>query len=210
MQSETEFLNIGTGFLDTFRYKKAIDYFTKAIEINPKNSQIFELRGIAWFRIFNIDQALNDTSKAIELDEENHAAWYNKGEILKFKNEYEAAEACYNQANKMYAGSFFYLTGLIQTCYSQKKYNETIEYCNQILNELTTDDIALSYRGLAYAKQLNYTLAIRDYLKLVETRKPDATNYCNLGHWYSKIGELKKAYNNLSVSLQLNPTHPYA
>ena len=68
MQSETEFLNIGTGFLDTFRYKKAIDYFTKAIEINPKNSQIFELRGIAWFRIFNIDQALNDTSKAIEHD----------------------------------------------------------------------------------------------------------------------------------------------
>ena len=69
MQSETELIKIGTGYLDTFEYKKAIDFYTRAIEINSSNSQAFEFRAIAWFKIFDIEKALSDTSAAIELDQ---------------------------------------------------------------------------------------------------------------------------------------------
>lgn len=210
MQTEEELIKFGVGFLDTNKFIKAIEYFTQAIELNSKNSGTFELRGIAWFQIFNIEQALNDTSKAIELDIKNHRAWFNKGEILKYKKEYTEAEFCFSQADKLYPDSNFYLTGLIQTSKALKKYHQTIEFCNRILKERPSDAISLSYRGKSYAALLNYPSAIKDFLKLIEIGKKTATNYNNLGFWYSKIGELKKARNNLSVSLQLNPTHPYA
>ena len=210
METEEDLIKFGVGFLNTNKFIKAIDYFTQAIELNPKNSETFELRGIASFQIFNIEQALNDTSKAIELDMNNHRAWFNKGEILKFKKEYTEAELCYTQADKLYPDSNFYLTGLIQTKKALKKYDQSIEFCNRILKEYPSDAISLSYRGMSYAGLLNYPLAIKDFLKLIETGKKTATNYNNLGYWFSKIGELKKAHNNLSIALQLNPTHPYA
>ncbi|HSZ84811.1 MAG TPA: tetratricopeptide repeat protein [Puia sp.] len=210
MQSETELIKIGTGYLDTLEYKKAIDFYTRAIEINSSNSQTFELRAIAWFKIFDIDKALSDTSTAIELDKKNHNAWFNKGEILKYRKEYSEAELCYREADKIYPDNLFYITGLIETTYKQKKYKETIGYCNQILKESPIDFIALNFRGLAFSKQLDYEAAIKDYLKIADIKKPNATIYNNLGFWYSKMGKLKKAYNNLSVALQLNQTHPYA
>lgn len=210
MQNETELIEIGIGLLETHKYKKSIEIFTQAIQINPINSEIFELRGIANFKLFAIDEALSDTSKAIEIDVENHRAWYNKGEILKYKAEYEEAEYCYRQADKIYPQSLFYLTGLIETTLAQKKYAETISFCTQILNDLPADIIALTKRGFAYSQQLNYQAGINDYLKLVELGKRNATIYTNLGFWYGKLGLLKKASNNLSVALQINPTHPYA
>jgi tetratricopeptide (TPR) repeat protein len=210
MQTEEELIKFGVGSLDTNKFIKAIEYFTQAIELNSKNSETFELRGIAWFKIFNIEQALHDTIKAIELDIINHRAWFNKGEILKYKKEFIEAEFCYIQADKLYPDSNFYLTGLIQTSKALKKYQQSIEFCNRILNERPSDAISLYYRGMSYAGLLNYPYAIKDFLKLIEIGKKTATNYNNLGYWYSKIGELKKARNNLSVALQLNPTHPYA
>jgi tetratricopeptide (TPR) repeat protein len=210
MQSEEELLKIGVGLLETFKYKKAIEFFTQVIEINPANPDSYEYRGIARFKIYDVDAALNDLDKAVELKPENHQAWYTKGEILRYKKEYALAEYCHLQADGIYPDSFVYLTGLIQTASAQKKYAETIGYCNQILKESPADDLALSYRGLAYARQKNYAPAIKDFLKLIEIGKCTAGNYNNLGFWYSKTGDIKKAYNNLSIALQINPTHPYA
>src|SRR5437762_14078946 len=120
MQSEKEFMEIGIGFLETFKYNKAIEYFSKAIEINPYNSESFELRGVSWFSLYNIEQSIEDTNKAINLDKENHRAWYNKGEILKYKKIYGEADQCYLEANRIYPDSLYYLTGLIQTTRAQK------------------------------------------------------------------------------------------
>jgi len=210
MQTESELIEIGVGLLETRKYKKSIEIFTQAIQINPANSEVFELRGIANFRLFSIEEALTDTSKAIEIDSENHRAWYNKGEILKYQAKYEEAEYCYRQADKIYQHSLFYLTGLIETTLAQKKYDESIFFCTQILNEQPADVIALTNRGLAYSLQFNYQAGINDYLKLIEIGKRNSTIYNNMGYWYSKLGQLKKAYNNLSVALQINSTHPYA
>jgi tetratricopeptide (TPR) repeat protein len=92
MHTEQELIKFGIGALDTNKYIKAIEYFTQAIELNATNSETFELRGIAWFKIFNVEQALSDTSKSIELNTMNHRGWFNKGEILKYKKDYIEAE----------------------------------------------------------------------------------------------------------------------
>jgi len=210
MISEIELMNIATGFLDTNKYKEAIEFFTKVIDINPANSQAFELRGVAWYNLNDPERALQDSDLAIQVDNENHPAWYNKGLLLMHKELYTDAEFCFKEADKLYPDSLSYITGIIQTTFRQKKYEASIHYCNQILKEYPADKIALKYRALNYAAQLKYMPAIKDYLKLIEVGKPTAGKYNNLGFWYSKVGDLKKAHNNLSVSLQLNPTHPYA
>jgi len=210
MQSEEELIKIGSGLLDTSKYQKAIELFSEVIQLNPANSDAYELRSIANFRILNIENALTDISKATELNPNSHQAWFSKGEIFRQKKVYKEAEICYLQANRLYPDSLFYLTGLIQTSYALRKYEYVVDYCDQILKENPEDKISFWYRGIAYAKRSNYQGAIKDYLKLLEIGKRDETVYNNLGFWYGKIGNLKKAFNNLSVALQMNSTHPYA
>ncbi len=210
MQSFGELFEIGKGFLNTEKYQKAIEFFSRAIEEDINSSEAHELRGVAWFKIFNIDEALKDTSKAIEIDKKNHQAWYNQGELLRFRKEYEKAKLSFQEANNLYPDSLSYLTGLIQTNGALKKYDEAIQYCNEILNDKPADYIALYYRGLYLSRQLKYTEAIKDYLKIIEIGKRNSGIYNNLGFWYIKVNDLRKAENNLSVALQFNATHPYA
>jgi tetratricopeptide (TPR) repeat protein len=210
MHTEDELLKIAMGLLDTNKYKKSIEFFTQAIEKNPLNAMSYGNRAIAWFKILDIESALGDVQKAIELDSQYHEAWFMKGEILRQRKEFREAEDCYKHADKLYPDSLYYLTGLMQTASSQKKYGDTIAYCNRILEESPADDLALYYRGLAFSSMKNYPAAIKDYLKLLEIGKRTSGIYNNLGFWYSKIGDLKKAGNNLNIALQINPTHPYA
>jgi len=153
---------------------------------------------------------LLDLSRAIELDSTNHSAWFNKGEILRFRKETKDAEYCYWQANSIYPDSFDYITGLVRVHITLKKFRDAITYCNRILNEAPANHIALYNRGFCYGKLKMFKEAIKDFLKLIETGRETATNFSNLGFYYSLTGDLKKAQNNLTIALRLNPTHPYA
>jgi len=210
MQSEEELIKIGTSLLETFKYKKAIEVFTDAIKMNSFNSEIYTLRGMANYQILNIEEALADFSRAVALDPSNHQAWFNTGEILWQRKEYNEAYACYLEADRIYPDSLFYLSGLVLTSHALKKYSKTINYCNQILKEKPADAFALWHRGAANGQQRNYNGAIKDFLKIIRVGKANATTYNNLGFWYCKVEDIKKAHNNLSICLQLNPTNPYA
>ncbi len=208
--SAAELIELGTGFLDTFKYEKAIEYFSRAILLDPHLAEPYEYRGIAFYKILKIPEALQDLGKAVELDPVNHQAWYNKGEIHFYRKEFNLAEAAYLKANEIYGGSFFYLSALAETKLKLKQYQQAADYCDQVLENDPADSIALSFRASALSGLKNYAAAIKDNLKLVDLGKRNATLYNNIGFYYSKLGELRKAENNLLVALQINATHPYA
>lgn len=210
MNSEKELFDIATGLLDTFKYQRAIEFFTKVIAINPSNAEAFNLRGISNFKVYNIEQALADLSHAVELDPSNHSAWFNKGEILRFRKDIKEAEYCYRQANSINPDSLDYVAGLASVHMRLKKFRDAITYCDRILIESPADHIILYNRGYCYGKLKMYDEAIQDFLKLIDIGKKTATNFNNLGFYYSLNGNLQKARNNLSVALQINPTDPYA
>jgi tetratricopeptide (TPR) repeat protein len=207
---ESEYFKIAVGLFETGKYEKAINFFTKAIEQTNKVSEAYNLRGASKFMLHDVEGALSDISKALQIDNQNHEAWFNKGDILSRIKKYEEAEFFLKTANEIFPGSFIYLKTLIRVSFAQKKYEQCINYCDEILEQKAYDYVALFYHGLCLARELKYVAAIYDYQKLVKNGKGDESVYCSLGFWYSKIGELKKAYNNLHLSLDFNPTHPYS
>ena len=63
--------NTITVVLLNINYRGAIDDFSKAIEINPKDSKAYSMRGIAKYKINDKNGACLDWSKAGELGEDN-------------------------------------------------------------------------------------------------------------------------------------------
>ncbi len=57
--------------------------FSEAIRLNPKKSSYYLNRGLVYFSIENNNKAIDDFTKAIELDPEFANAYQSRAETLK-------------------------------------------------------------------------------------------------------------------------------
>ena len=63
-------------------YNKAIDLYTKAIEIMPSHFKAHFNRGFAYDKLGSYDLAIQDYSQALSIDPNNAYAYYNRGYSL--------------------------------------------------------------------------------------------------------------------------------
>ncbi|MBX9723275.1 MAG: tetratricopeptide repeat protein [Candidatus Obscuribacterales bacterium] len=56
----------------------AVNEYTKAIELDPKNSMIFTKRAYYYIRLKQYRKAIDDSTRAIELDKRNGWAFDNR------------------------------------------------------------------------------------------------------------------------------------
>jgi len=82
------FNNLGVQEYEKGNYEKAIEYFTKAIELKPDYAEAYYNRGLAYLKIGskytaegrkNLNSAIADFSKAIELKPNYVDAYYSRG-----------------------------------------------------------------------------------------------------------------------------------
>lgn len=91
------------GAIHTLRktFDKLIKTYTKAIEINPKDSKAYCRRGSVWDEKGEYDKATADYTKAIEIDPKGSIAYRYRATIYKKIGEAEKAEADRKKANEL-------------------------------------------------------------------------------------------------------------
>ena len=70
-----------------------MEYFAKAIEIDPGTPVSYINRGNAYFNMQDYERAITDFSKAIKLDPSYAIAYLNRGIVYRFLGETVQAEA---------------------------------------------------------------------------------------------------------------------
>ena len=78
-------------------HQKAIDNYTKAIELNPKDAAAYYNRGRAYYNLGQYQKAIDDYTKAIELDPNCMEAYYSRGCAYDSLEEYRKAIEDYNK-----------------------------------------------------------------------------------------------------------------
>ncbi|MCG8574100.1 MAG: tetratricopeptide repeat protein [Flavobacteriales bacterium] len=73
---------LGEAYSDLGQREKAIDYYTKAIELYRENATAYNNRSFCHFILGNYEAALADINKAIELEPEHKLVHATKAEIL--------------------------------------------------------------------------------------------------------------------------------
>ena len=92
-------------------FDSAIADYTKAIEMDPKSSEAFIGRGLAYSNKQSYDLAVADFDKAIELKPKNAAAFANRGAAFEKKGNIEQAISDYDKAVELEPANEFVKAG---------------------------------------------------------------------------------------------------
>jgi tetratricopeptide (TPR) repeat protein len=114
-----ELLNQGIALFNESQYDRAIAYFNKAIEINPKLARAYYNRGLAYDDKGQHDKAISDYTKAIEIAPKLEVAYHYRGDAYENKGQYDRAISDYTKAieiNSRYADAYNNKAWLLATC----------------------------------------------------------------------------------------------
>jgi tetratricopeptide (TPR) repeat protein len=90
--------NIAQVHTSTRSYDEAVAYYTAAMEIDPRYSEYYNERGIAYLKMGRVDDAVQDFRRAIELSAPYHEVFTNLGQAHKMLGNAENAIAAYSRA----------------------------------------------------------------------------------------------------------------
>lgn len=76
---QESWMQLGNLYFDTNNPQKAIDAYTKYIELNPNNPDVWTDLGIMYRRAGQFSKAITAFDRAIELDPDHPQSWFNKG-----------------------------------------------------------------------------------------------------------------------------------
>ena len=161
-------------------YKTAIDYYTKAINLdpdNPKNIYVLGDRGLANSKFGQYEAAIEDFDKALKLKPNDLGLLFHRGKIKYDSNQHEAAIEDFNKALEIYEhhASSLYYRGKIK--YDSNQHEAAIEDFNKALKRKSNDPNMYYDLGKAYEKVENYNEAKHNYLMASDLAHPDDTDF---------------------------------
>ena len=95
--------------------KKAIEYYKKAVEADPKFAFAYDNMGINYRRIDDYDNAIKSYEKSLDIDDEGLMPLQNIAVVYEYKKEYQKAIKAYQKLGKVDSKNpeVFYRTGRV-------------------------------------------------------------------------------------------------
>ena len=98
IKASKDFYRQGDKFYGQRKYDKAIEAYSKAIELNPNDSGLYNNRGIVYHLKREYEKAIADYTRAAELNPSHFSAYNNRGLVYEEMGNTEMAIADYRKA----------------------------------------------------------------------------------------------------------------
>jgi len=171
----------------------------KAIELEPKNANIYDTRGGVYRNLKKYPEAIEDYTKSIELDPNYGVAYNNRGLVYFDQKKYSDAEEDFTTALKILpktddaaAESYF---GRILSYFHLGKLSEAAADFEKTKDLVPKHADAFYYRGLVNHQFKKYLDAITDFNSAIEFNPKNANSnyYAARGLTYKTLGKTKEA-----------------
>lgn len=156
------------------------------------------------------EDAIQEYSKAIEIDPRSAVAYNNRGVIYDDLKEYEKAVEDYDKAielDQSYATAY-YNRGIIYQNLGQ--YEKAIEDYSKAIELKPDYAYAYNNRGNVYKNLKQQEKAMKDYNKSIELDPSNAYAYNNRGVTYKNLEQYEKAIEDYTQAIKLDPKYKRA
>ena len=191
----------------------AIEYYTEVIRLDPADIDIvavYNNRGNAYGNKGDNDSAIDDYTKAIDIEPNFTNAYYNRGIAYRNKGDNDSAIDDYTKAIdiKPNFANAYYNRGVAY--WDKGDYDSAIADHTKAIQLNPNYAEAYNNRGNAYGDKGDYDLAIEDYTKAIDIKPNFANAYYNRGVAYWDKGDYDSAIADHTKAIQLNPNYAEA
>jgi len=187
---------LGNAFCDRGLFKSGIGCYDESLKLEEYAGS-YNNRGIAYAKLNKYEQAIEDFSKAIELDPDFAEAYNNRGLSYAELNEHEQAIKDYDKAIELNPNYAVAYNNRGNAYAKLNKYKQAIEDYDRAIKLNPALAGAYNNRGIAYAKLNKYERAIKDYGKAIELNPDFVEAYGNRGIAYLEIHRYEESARDL-------------
>ena len=170
--TEEDAFDKGVKLMGQQRYEEAIQAFSAAIEIIPRDHQAYNYRGVARALTGNYDGAIEDYSKAIEIRPRYAEAYNNRGFARTQNGDLRGTINDYTRAleiNPFFVDAYNNKAWVLATCADQRFRDggQAVRLAQKAV-ELKPDVVSLDTLAAAYAAVGNYDAAVDTQKKAIQ------------------------------------------
>ena len=190
-----EFIDVALGdiFVRRLQYNKAIEFYSKATERNPKNASAFIKLANAHNAIGDRRTAFDRFAKAVELDRNDYKSYYEIGIIFNELNKKSDAQVVLDNALRIKPDFTPASELLALVLCAQNKYDEAIHVYKDAI-KYAPDNYQLYYSlGIVRTELRDFAEALECYKKAIELEPTLFEAYFSIGQIHLLRGELDEA-----------------
>ena len=183
----------------------ALVEINRSINLNPYNSNSYNLRGLIEYQKGNIENSLKDFTMAILLNPDNKLFYINRIKILKDKNLNKQLSNDYDKILELDSNLDYILLERGINNIKLLNYKQALSDLSRYLDSSKNNSLAYRNRGILHLNQGNFELACTDFdkslklgddktsklLQFIDSKKP---NICK--NYLTKVQN--KTFNNIS------------
>jgi tetratricopeptide (TPR) repeat protein len=196
--------SLGLLSLKKQHYLEAVEFFKKALEFDPGNSEAHLYLGVTYMETHSPELAEPELRTAVSLFPLNANARNALGKLCLGEGRTAEAEEQFRQSVEIEPNIMGYgHLGLIHWRRGDAKLAE--QEWREALRLAPNDTSILNNLGLACTKQERYTEAVSFFRKAIELKPDDPNPHSNLGIAYEKMGQQEAAEREFRAALALAP-----
>jgi protein O-GlcNAc transferase len=196
---------LGAMFAQTKNYSLAIEYLTKAIQINPYFAPCYNNIALVFFELNRFDEALFNFNNAINVDNNYLDAHFNRGNTLLELKQFEDALASYDKAINIHPGFIEAYFNQGQAYHELKLFNAAMISYRKVINLNTAHSEAYYNLGKIYQELKQFDAAIGSYNKALDLRPDFAEAYFNRGNTFQELKQFVSAITSYNKAIDLKP-----
>jgi protein O-mannosyl-transferase len=202
--SDVAYNKLGAAYVKPKEYQKAMEYFNKAIVLNPEYSQAYNNRAAANICLHRYEAAIPDFDKAIALNPEYSLAYVGRGVAKLTLKKYEASISDFNNAISLdpAQANFYYNRGSFW--YDINKPDKALADYDKALSIDPFYTGALNDRGLIKRRLKDYEGAMKDFNKAISIDPLYVEAYANRALVKYDLADYKGAQIDNEKALSLN------
>lgn len=192
-------------FKRNLQYKEAISDYTKALKIDPIDTDILTYRALTYFNgLEQYDYAMDDFSAAIKLKPNVASIYSNRAYAYLFLERYKESIADYQKVlelDRENPSSYLLLGNALEKAGEQETAANT--YSELIKLKPNVADY-YNLRGWALSNAGKYKEAITDFDKALSIDSENGVYYKNRGNAKNKLGQYASALGDLQIAVDKN------
>ncbi len=213
------YYDLGMVYLKQEDFHDAISCFEQAIELDPNQIRAYYSLGNAYIRQGNVQKGaelirkyqhlkpyMNLVSQleiAIQQSPENPERWHQLGSVHAQYGRFEKAIAPLEQSIKLSPGNWE-VYNVLAVCYMRlNRLDRMLRVCQTAIRLAPDEPKAHNTLGMSYFLQRRYVDASQSFATATRLDPHNPEFHENLGETYKRLGESKKAAQELRIARQL-------